>query len=185
MISLDFIKDYIQGLNRKEVLRIFGIYFLGFTILVGLLLYRHFNLIADMKQKMKALNKARQDVQVILTEYGHIKSKQHDVDQLLAKDKGFYIQKYYQDTVANAHIANQTASNLNSQTWPNGYIEESLQINLLQITMQQMCEFLQALQSNQRVFVKNLDITKANTDKKINVNMTIATLKPVADKTSK
>jgi type II secretory pathway component PulM len=69
-----------------------------------------------------------------------------------------------------------------TQTWPNGYDEESLQINFSQMSMKQLCEFLQSLQANPRVFVKDLDITKGSVAKKINASLTIATLKPVVEK---
>ena len=124
--------------------------------IIGVMLYRHFAAVTDIAAKTKQLNQARRDIQQILTEYEHIKSKQNDVDELLAKEKNFYIQKYYQDTIASVHITNQTVSALNSATWPNGYLEESININFSAITMQQLCEFLQALQANSRVFIKNL-----------------------------
>jgi type II secretory pathway component PulM len=186
MVNLDSIKDYIQGLSYKEVTRILYGYIILFMIVVGFLLYRHFNAISDAEKKMKLLNKGRQDIQIILTEYAHIKNKKNEVDLLLGKDKNFYIQKYYQDALTESNITNQSSSNLVSQTWPNGYIEESVQINLSQITMKQLCEFLQILQKNPRVFLKNLDILKGSVDKKINVNMSIATLKTeqIIEKTS-
>lgn len=182
MMSLESIKDYIQGLNHKEIIRLLCGYIILFMVLVLFFLHRHFNAILEMEQKTKLLNKARQEVQLILTEYDHIKNKKNEVDALLAKDKNFYIQKYYQDTIATLNISNQKASNLISQTWPNGYIEDSVQISLSAITMKELCQFLQAIQINTRVFVKNLDIVKSSVDKKINVNMSIATLKPVVEK---
>lgn len=184
MVNLDYIKDYIQNLNYKNFMVILYGYIIFFILLLMFLLYRHYNAITDLMQKTKVLNNARKDIQLILTQYDTIKSKTNEVDALLAKDKNFYIQKYYQDTIASLSIKNQSSSNLVSQNWPNGYIEESLQINLSLITMQQLCEFLQALQTNARIFVKNLDIVKANVDKKINVNMAIATIKQVAEKTT-
>ncbi len=50
--------------------------------------------------------------------------------------------------------------------------------------MKQLCEFLQNIQANNRVVVKNLDITKGPVPKKINAGLTIATLKPSAAKIS-
>ena len=182
MISLESIKDYIQSLNYKEMIRLLCIYIIICITIISFLLYRHFNAISDMEQKIRLLNKARQDIQNIFTEYDHIKNKKITVDALLAQDKNFYIQKYYQDTITSLNIQNQSSSNLVSQTWPNGYVEESVQINFSAISMKDLCEFLQALQGTTRVFVKNLDISKANVEKKINVSMSIATLKPVVEK---
>ncbi len=184
MVTLESIKDYIQGLNQKEFVRILLVYFVGFMLLVGFLLYRHVNIIRDAEQKIKLLNKARQEVQTVLTEYDMIKNKKNEVDILLAKDKNFYLVKYCQDTLSTLHITSSSPLNLISQIWPNGYTEESVQINLTQITMKQLCELLQALQATPRVFVKNLDILKGSVEKKINVNMSVATLKPIIEKTS-
>lgn len=184
MVNLASIKDYIQGLNSKEIIRLLCAYVILFMLLVGFLLYRHFNAIVQAEQKTKLLNKARQEVQIILTEYDHIKNKKNEVDLLLVKDKNFYIQKFCQETLSSLNITNPSPLSLVSQTWPNGYIEESVQINLSQITMKQICEFLKALQATPLVFVKNLDIVKGSVEKKINVSMSVATLKPVVEKTS-
>ena len=183
MVTLESVKDYIQGLNQKEIARILLSYFVGFILLVGFLLYRHVNIIADAEQKNKLLNKARQEVQAILTEYDTIKNKKNEVDILLAKDKNFYLVKYCQDTLGTLHMTSSSPLSLVSQVWPNGYTEESVQINISLVTMKQLCELLQALQTTPRVFVKNLDIVKAS-EKKININMSVATLKQVIDKTS-
>lgn len=182
MLSLNSVKDYIQGLSRKEILRILFGYAVGFLLLVTFLLYRHFIAITDIEQKTKILNKARRDIQTILTEYDHIKSKKSEVDDMLTKDKNFYLVKYYQDTVRATSIMSETSSALITQPGPTGYTEESLQINFTQITMKQLCEFLETLQTTRRIFVKNLDILKGGVDKKINVNMSIATLKPIIEK---
>ena len=128
------------------------------------------------------MNKARRDIQGILTDYEQMKNKKNEVDLILMKDKNFYIKKYYQDTIKELNISNESSSNLMTQTWPNGYDEESLQINFLHMSMKQLCEFLQSLQTNPRVFVKDLDITKGSVAKKINASLTIATLKPVVEK---
>jgi len=184
MIYLESVKDYIQGCSYKEIVRIQLAYIFLYILLMGFLIFRHFSALQDAQQKMKILNKARNEIQFILTEFEYIKNKTEQVDLLLTKDKNFYIQKYYQETMQDLDIIKQSASGLASNIWPNGYTEESLQINLSEITMKQLSDFLQAIQENQRVFVKNLEIVKSSVEKKINANLAIATLKPVGDKTS-
>ena len=130
------------------------------------------------------LNKARQQVQNIISEYDTIKSKKAEVDEKLTKDKNFYLVKFYQDTIASVNISGQNTPSLITGVGPAGYSEESLQLNFTQITMQKLCEFLQALQATPRVTVKNLEISKGNVEKKINVSMTLATLRPTVDKIS-
>ena len=182
MFDVESIKDYLHGLNQREMIRVMVIYFVCFSLIIGFLLFRHINLFHEIEQRTKILNKARQDIQSILTDYDHIKNKKNEVDQILMKDKNFYLVKYYQDTVQATSIVNKTVSALATQVGPSGYDEESLQINFSQITMKQLCEFLQSLQTNPRVIVKNLDITKGPVPRKINAGLTIATLKPSAEK---
>ena len=181
MFNLESIQDYLHGLNHKEMIKIMAVFFICFSFTIGFLVFRHINLLQEIEQKTKVLNKARKDIQIILTEYEHIKNKKNEVDLILMKDKNFYIKKYYQDTVKELQILNETSSNLMTHPGPNGYDEDSLQISFSQMTMKQLCEFLQALQANPRVFVKNLDISKGSVSKKINASLTIATLKPVVE----
>ena len=181
MFNLESLQDYIQGLNYKAFVRMIFIYIISFIGVVFLLLYRHHYAVVHAEQKIKSLNKSRQKIQEILTEYDHIKNKKNEVDILLAKDKNFYLQKYYQDAIKDLKIISQNAPQLVSAQGPSGYVEESLQINFAQISMKQLCEFLQALQLTPRVFVKNLDIMKANIDQKINVSLSLATLKPILE----
>ncbi len=182
MFRLDTIKDFIINLNYQETLRLIIGYIVAFTLLLVFLLYRHFDALEQAQQKMKLLNKARNQIQQLLTEYDTIKHSKAEIDEKLIKDKDFYLVKFYQDTLAAVKIANQTAPHLVSGQGPAGYTEESLQVLLNQITMKQLCEFLQALQATPRVSVNNLDIIKANVDKKINVSMSLATLKPTVEK---
>jgi len=184
MITLEAIQDYLAGLSKKEIMRGIAGYLICFMALVGFLLYRHNYALADAQQKTRQLNKARQQIQDIITQYDTIKSKKAEVDEKLTNDQTFYLVKFYQDTLASANISGQTTPNLVTGTGPAGYSEESLPLNFSQITMQQLCEFLQALQATPRVAVKNLEISKGSTEKKINVTMTLATLRPTIDKIS-
>jgi len=182
MFDLESMQDYFYGLNHKEMLRIIGAYFVCFSSLVIFLFFRHVSLLREIELKSKNLNKSRQNIQVVFTEYDNLKNRKVEVDQILMKDKNFYLVKYYQDKIKSSSIMNKTSSSLVVQPGPNGYDEESLQISFNQISMKQLCEFLQELQENQRVFVKKLDITKGAAPKKINVSLTIATFKLVVEK---
>jgi len=182
MLSLESIQDYLHGLNQKEMMRVVAAFFICFSFIISFLLFRHFNTLHEIEQKTKILNKARQEIQLILTQYDQVKSKKEEVDHILMTDKNFYLVKYYQDTIQASSIVNKTVSNLMTQPGPSGYDEESLQINFTQITMKQLSEFLQNIQNNNRVAIKNLNIIKSPVPKKINAGLAIATLKPSIEK---
>ena len=181
MFGLENIRDFIKGLDQKEMARNQYIYIGCFTLLVSFLIFRHIDLRNKYDKKMNALSQSRKTIQKVLTEYGNVKNQKIEVDALLKKDKSFYIQKYFQDVVKSLQITRQSTASLVSQTLPNGYIEESLQINLAQINMKQLCDLLQKIETTSRVYAKSLDISKGTINKTMSVSMVIATLKPKAE----
>lgn len=184
MINLDTIKDFFTSLSSVQILQCMGAYFFCFLLMIAFLLYRHETLMIGALQKAKQLNAARSSIQDILTEYNALKTNKADVDDKLIKDKNFYLVKFYQDTISAVGITGQVEPSLTTGQGPMGYTEESLQLIFAKITMQQLSKFLELLQSTPRVTIKNLEISKGNVDKKINVSMALATLKPIIDKTS-
>lgn len=179
MFGLYTIRNFIRGLDRKELMKYAYVYVGCFIATVAFLLFRHVNTCNDLVRQINQTNRARKDLQVIMTEYGKVKQQKEQVDALLKKDKSFYLQKYFQELLQTLKITQKPSTSLVSQNLPNGYVEESLQIRFSSLTMQQLCEFLQKLEETPRVYAKKLDISsKGVQSRSIAVSMVIATLKP-------
>ena len=176
MILIDYLRDFIRGLDKKEFRLYVGLYVAMSAMIVVGIMVRHIYLVADAKDKIKQLNVARAKVQKVLTSYGQVAQQQAKIDALLAKDKNFYIQQVFQNMTQKLSIPTDSQPRPSVQKLDNGYIEDSLSISLVKITTQQLCELLKEIAGEERIYIKNIDIAK-NLMKKINVTMDIATLR--------
>lgn len=176
MIHIDFLRDFIRELDKKEFRLYAGLYIAISAFLIIGIVVRHIYLVREAKAKVVQLNDTRKKVQKIITDFGLVTQQRTKVDILLAKDKNFHIQKFYQDVAQRLAIPIDAKEKLSSQKLDNGYIEESLTISLLKITTKQLCDLLKDIEGEERIYIKNIEISK-NLVKKINVTMDIATLR--------
>ena len=177
---LDSLRDFIRSLDRKEFILYTSLYIGLIVLVVGGIIVRHMYLIQDAQSKIKQLNNARRDVQHILTKFTQVDQQRKKIDILLNKDKNFYIQKYFQGLKQKANLSSVTEK-LSKQKIEEGYLEESLSVTLNQVTTKQLCELLQDIEEEQRIYIKFVEITKTGSAKKINVSMAIATLIPQSE----
>ena len=173
--------DFIRGLDKKEFIFYTFLYLGLCLILVFGIMIRHVYLIQDVKNKIEQLNEARKKVQISLTDFAQVVQQRNNVDALLKKDKNFYLQKFFQELVLRPTIMLKNVSDKPStKKLENGYTEESLAITLTAITTQQLCVLLKAIEEEERIYIKFIDISKP-VAKKITVAMVIATLIPKQD----
>lgn len=177
MIFFDSLKEYIQNFDRKDMIRWSGAY-IGLCLvgMIGILI-RHVMVNNEIQAKMIQLNKSRSQVQHVFTKYQAVLQQKNKVDAALKQDKGFNIQKFVQELLTQNNLTNQVTSRFSRQKLPNGYIEESLALNCTQITMQQLCELIFAVEKQPLAYILFVDITRMVHAKKINVNVSIATLR--------
>jgi len=177
MNILDSIRDRISSFEQRELFRFCLVYL---VICIGVevgLVVRYVYLQQDMQSKIIQLNKSRQALQTILTHYQVVQQQKNKVDLALKQNKTFNIQKFFQDLAQKYNITGQSSVSFKRQKLPNGYFEESLLITITQIDMKMLCELLFDIEQESIVYTVSVDITKATTPKKINLTVSIATLR--------
>lgn len=177
MIILDSICDFVRNLDRKEFTRLASFYVIFCVVVVVVIFVFHIMAMQDMMKKMKQLNKSRSVAQEILTKFQSVKMQKDKVDQDLKNNKSFHIQTFFKEMGTRIPAAKLVTPKFSSEKLANGYIQESLALNFLQIDTKQLCEILQDIEGQSLVYVKDVDISKVSQAKKINVNMSIATLR--------
>jgi hypothetical protein len=175
MRFLDNVHDFIRNLSRTEIIRYSALYVSICLMAMIAIFARHIMTLNEFTAKTTQLNKSRGNVQQIFTKYQVIQQQKNKIQELLKKNKNFYIQKYFQDLLTQQHLSTQVTSRFTSEKLPNEYIQESLVITIHAITTQQLCELLLALEQQPLVYVTFVDITPQA--KKINVSMTLATMR--------
>ena len=177
MLFFDSIKNFIRNLNHQEMIRYGAIYIcFCFTLMIGILVH-HVTNNQSLSTKIKQLNKSRSTVQQIFTEFQAVQDQKNTVDDILKKNKNFKIQKFFQDLLSQQDLSTQVTFRFAQEKLPNGYIQESLIVNCTSISTKQLCELIVAIEKQPLVYITFVDITHLMHAKKINVTMTIATLR--------
>jgi hypothetical protein len=177
MNFLTILQDKLASFEKKEIAR-FGFVYLMVCVLlvVGIIGYFVYSQ-QEMKSKITLLNKSRSTIQSVFTQYQVVKQQKNKVDEALKQNKNFNIIRFFQDMIQKKNLTAQTTTKSTQQKLPNGYIEESLQVTVNQIDTKTMCELLLDIQQEPIVYIVSVDVTKQNFAKKINLSMTIATLR--------
>jgi hypothetical protein len=177
MIFFDSIRDFIRNLSPKEITK-WGSIYVGICIMgMIIIMIRHSMINSEWDQKITQLNKARSNVQQIFTKFNIVQQQKNKVDEALKQNKTFNIQKYFKDLLTQQNLTDQVTSKFSYEKLPNGYTQESLAVNCSQISTQQLCELIVAIENQPLMFIISVDITHLIHARKINVSMTIATLR--------
>lgn len=177
MIVFDSIRDFVRNLDRKEMIRWGTVYVAVCVAIMAIIIVRHVMQSDTIYQNTVQLNKARANVQQIFTKFARVQQQRNKVDAALKQDKSFNIQKFFQELVGQQGLTSQLTWRFARQKLPNGYIEESLAVTGTQITTQQLCELIIAIEKQSLMYITFVDITHMTHAKKINVSMSIATLR--------
>ena len=181
---LDKIRDYITGLEERELYR-YVVIGLGTVIFaLSLLLFYHYRTVHTLRSRIRRINIMREDdVQEILSKAEYIQKQSQEIDTLLAEDKNFKIVGYFKDVLEKLNLTDKlnsagrkeigTPSQIERQ---DQYRESILDVAFDTMDMKQITELLQELGNNRRIFVKKIEIIRSKKYLgKLEVNMTIGT----------
>jgi hypothetical protein len=175
------IREFIVNLDEQKFYLYTSIFIGIITVLFGLLLYRTFNGIDQLTQEIESLNEYRDEAQQIIARFTDVKKQRTKVNQILTQDRRFKITNYFStllnDLGLQRHL--QGEPRLVEQDLDRQYKEVRITPTLKHINMRQLTQLLQEIEESERVYVKRLDITKAETrPPSIDITINIATLAP-------
>jgi beta-lactamase regulating signal transducer with metallopeptidase domain len=181
MIFLEKINDWLCGLDEKDFYKYFGIFFGAIALACGLILFFHFRAINDLERRSADINSLREEAQKIFSKAETVKQQQATVDATLAKEKDFKIGGYFKDLLVSLNLLDKkTVENPSHIDLGKGYTETILNTKLTEMNTKQLCEILDAIDENERIYTKELDIVKsAKKPNAIDVTLTIATLQKI------
>ncbi len=176
MKILELLQERLAIFEKKELYR-FSLIYLAICIFAGMAIVGYYIYsIQDIKSKIIILNKTRGVVQSILTQYQVVKRQKNKVDEALKQNKNFNILKFFDELLQRYHIA--ATHKFTTQKLPNGYQEDTIQMNMSNIDTKTMCELLLDIEQQSILYINSIDISKQNFAKKINLTLSVATLRP-------
>ncbi len=180
MEVIEKIFRFIDNLDSRQ----FYIYLASSLAILLLLasgiIWRYYSSIHAIQDRIETINEQRERAKRLLSQYENIKKHRTEVDALLAKNPDFKIGGYFGSVLATLGLTDKkTTADEYSRIDHNKYTEIIFKAKLTDMNMKQLCELLYTLDSNKRIYTKELEITKSKqTRKAIDVTLTIATLEP-------
>jgi hypothetical protein len=176
MFIIDTIQSFIESLEERDFYKYLALsitVILGILFLVFFMYYRATNSIID---RITTINDLRENVQQILTASKKVKKQREEIDTILAQDENFKIGAYFDKTLTALRLSDKSQPPDYSHIDHTGaYRENILRAKLTDMTMKDLAELLNDIEKNQRVYTKELEITKSRKGN-LDINLTIATL---------
>ncbi len=177
------IQKFIEELDNRTLYQ----YLAGMAGLVLLILmllfYMGHRRIVALQGDIASMNRFRTDARNLLGKNAIVNERKKQVDEILTQDQTFYIKEYFLQVVSELNLTGNSSKDAeisSPQDLKNGYSEIRLDASFTGITMQQLCDLMFRLEKNQRVFIKEVSITKTFSQPTIGVTLIIATLQSAA-----
>lgn len=183
MKILEPLEQSIIQLDAKTFRNYLIAFFVLLTLILGIILYRYYSSVSYIRKNIRRINEERERVKDIALSYELVKEQQRLVEALVKKNPNFKILGYF-DTILTQH---KLVNNLvrKPETRPptqldTGHTEVTLIANLTGLNMKTIAELLDTLERNERINIKEIEITKPTNGRTVNLNLTIATIEPAS-----
>lgn len=177
MMQLARVRNFLKNLDTQEVYKYTGIMLAVIILFSGIMLWRYFSGIETLQKRLAALNRQRSEARSLLEKNEYVLQQQARVDDILARDKNFKIKEYFISVVQKLGFGNLVSkdADISSNTLGNDYTEIKLDVSLSGMNMQQLVDLLYNIEQNERIYTKDLKITKSLRSPTIDVSLVIAT----------
>ncbi len=165
--------------DRTFYLSLTGLLTFIILCVAGIIFY-YYSAVGSLYEQIDHINEQRVQAKRILTMYKQVEKHRLEVDTLLTEDTGFKISGYFNAILGQLGLADKKGGLSTTSHIDHGkYSEAILKAPLTDINMRQLCELLEKLESNKRIYVKELEIAKSKKKNKVlDVTLTIASLEP-------
>lgn len=173
-------KLFLDEFEQKNFYRLIAGALFFIIVFFGFLVYLHSNRIAFLQKELKRINKDRVIARGLLEEHNLVEAQKAVVDKVLSEEKSFKILEYCSQILQETNLQKKLSKPLEisePQDLGNDYNELKIEMSLSGITMQELVNLLyNKIQNNNKIYTKELSITKTSQSPTIDVTLVIATL---------
>lgn len=167
---------YLQDIDRRSFYQWAGVFFLLLGSLTLFLLYYNRRTINNLTSQIKKINRLRDKVKIIVEKNSSVEKQHKEVDEILSESPNFKIRKYFIDLLENRGLKADTIETSEvTNVVDNRYDDITARSKLTNLTTKELAELLEAIEGNERVHIKNVEIIQKK-PRSIDVTLTIATL---------
>lgn len=174
-----FISSAFTQLNQQKKYMVLGGILGTLILFFAFLSYRHFSIIADYKQRFQRVNELRKQAKVLLEKNEQVKRQQEYVQDIITKDRTFRIKEFFISTLQELGLARFSSKDpvvREPEDIDEQFAEITLDASFAGLTMKEVATLLFALEKNERIYCKEITITKALKTPTLDVSLLIATL---------
>jgi hypothetical protein len=174
------IKQLIASLDKKQFYYVLSGVLVGILCLMAFIMYYQSSRVDYWKKRIRDANEYREGVKAIIAKDLSVSSQRDEVDKMLNENPDFKIDGYFAELLTkfkliDGHATQRTVSY--ADRGDSKYREVLLNAKFDTMNMRQLCELLDAVEQNKRIYTKELEIIKSKkVPNTIDVNLTIATL---------
>ncbi len=184
MNILEKVSLLLLSKEQEDFYKYIGGYALGLFIICISIIGYYYSATSNLKSNLQSLYKTQQECKLLLEKVKTIEQQKESVDAVLNTEKSFKIKNYFEELLRSLNLTpnqKRDAEVTEEEILKNQYSEIKLSAQLQGISMKQLCQLLETLEKKERLYTKDLIITKGR-GPTIDVAITIGTLKQVTSK---
>jgi Tfp pilus assembly protein PilN len=173
------LKYYLEQLDKEEFKRYMLAFVAIIIVAIASIFFMYYRSIRTAQTRIAYINKQRIEARQVLERYDRVKKQQAEVNSILSKQKDFKIAQYFGQLLNRLNIEqNKTQEETVPEDVLDGYTEWTLYATLSNLNTKKLSDLLYAIEQEERIYTKELEIERSTQGKAINVKLTIATLEP-------
>jgi hypothetical protein len=181
MTLTDRIREWVKGLEDRDIYKYIAIALGIVTLLIGLLMYIYYGKVSKYTRQLQEIIMERKQAQQILSDYKAVAQQHAKIEQILTQDKNFLITKKYSEILKALGLTShqQEEPKRTPGATVSGRTESNINSHLSGITMKQVTDLLSAIADVPQLYPKELIIRKPTPNAQtVDVDLTITTLEP-------
>jgi hypothetical protein len=173
-------KLFLDEFEQKNFYRVIAAVIVFLILFFGFLLHLHSNKISFLQKELKRVNRDRIRARELLEQHNLVEEQKAVVDKVLSEEKSFKILEFANNIMQTTGLQRKLAKPLElsePQDLGNNYNELKIEMNLSGMSMQELVDLLyNKIQNNNKIYTKELGITKSSQSPTLDVTLVIATL---------
>ena len=162
--------------DREKLFRLVAAIAIVTVLASGIGFYLIYSISDDKLVELRNINNNRKMVSSLIARQLSVENRKSEIFKILKEDENFKIKDYFTKIATRLHLHTKEEKVTTGQA-QGGFSEVKLSVTLLDLNMKNLCELLQEIEKNPRVYTEKLDIEKAGSSGTLTANIYIATLK--------
>ena len=173
--------NFIEELDEKDLQKYIIIFSIFIALITGGIIFHYRNSINKLTEKIDNINNQRKKTERLLYDKKIVTEQYEKVKKILAKNPNFLIRGYFEkELLPKLNLdKNKFTVDTMEEDISDEYTEIKLNANLTNLNTKDLCNILNALEEQERIYIKNVEISHHQQNPNvIDINLTIATLQP-------